>query len=504
MIQMMAMQGWGKPGINMGNLQGGGRLDLDFYFPGYADGGISGDLNNTGNAVNNYQRMPHVLSMNPVKQLIPKQKIPEAIINGEAEGYLWEPFSQEGQFAPFKYPVDGFSPIRMIYRYGGSVFSTATKTGRWVDAYRHESIECVINQSIFMEGEAEFSDLILPACSSLERWDIGEWANSGGYIHHGFSQLNHRVIALQHKCIEPLGESKSDYQIFREILERLGLGTVFTEGCSEFDWCKRVYESSDLPQHISWKKFVEKGYFVVPCEDESVKSPLVMNWFAEGRRKDLPEPHPLPCQYEDQYGYGLQTPSGKLEFVPTILKRMEAKHPERPAVNRYMTSWEGPNTKELADKYPLQMIATHSRFSFHTFADGKGFTDQIRDHRVLLDGHYYWILRLSPQDAQARGIEQHDLVKIFNDRGTVICAADIAPTLGTGVVKTYQASAKYQMLVVNNESIDIGGCLNLLTPDRPQAAGTHSMSPNSTLVQVEKWQDVAALNQARELRQKAG
>ena len=45
MVMMMAMQGWGKPGVNFGALQIGAPHDLHFYFPGYADGGISGELN---------------------------------------------------------------------------------------------------------------------------------------------------------------------------------------------------------------------------------------------------------------------------------------------------------------------------------------------------------------------------------------------------------------------------------------------------------------------------
>ncbi|MEM8921188.1 MAG: molybdopterin-dependent oxidoreductase, partial [Pseudomonadota bacterium] len=176
MVMMMAMQGWGKPGVNFGNLTGGTPLDFHFYFPGYAEGGISGDLVNTGNAAHNYQRMPHVISMGVVKQTIPKQFIPEAIIEGKAESYLWESTSQEAQFVPFSYPMPGYSPVRMIYRYGGSTFSTTSKSGRWMEAYRHESIECIVNQSIYMEGDAKFADIILPACTNFERWDIGEWS----------------------------------------------------------------------------------------------------------------------------------------------------------------------------------------------------------------------------------------------------------------------------------------------------------------------------------------
>ena len=93
MIMIMAMQGWGKPGVNFGSLQMGAPIDPYFYFPGYADGGISGDLLWTGNAVHNYQRMPHVLTMNHVKQMVPKQQLPDAIINGHATGYLWDGMS---------------------------------------------------------------------------------------------------------------------------------------------------------------------------------------------------------------------------------------------------------------------------------------------------------------------------------------------------------------------------------------------------------------------------
>lgn len=493
MIMMMAMQGWGKPGINFGCLEIGTPVDLHFYFPGYADGGISGDLMWTGNAVNNYQRMPHVLSMNPVKQLVPRQQLPDAILHGRATGYLWDGLSQEAQFAPFTYPMPGYSPIHMIYRYGGSAFGTVTHSRRWVDAYRHDSIEFVVNQSIWMEGEAQFADIILPACTQLERWDIGEWSNSGGYAHHGYSTVNHRTITLQHKCIEPLGESRSDYDIFTAILERLGLGGVFTEGCSELDWVKRVFDSSDLPEKISWSEFCRQGYYIVPPEKPELRAPVDMRWFAEGRDKDVPEPHPLPSQWADTFGKGVQTPSGKLEFIPEILRRHTQDNPDRPALNRYIPSWEGRSTAAFIRQYPLQLIATHSRYSFHTSSDGKGgFTSRIPDHRVRIAGHDFWLLRIHPNEAASRGIQSLDLVKVFNQRGAVICAADVSALVMEGVVKAYEASAEFRMLEIQGERVEIGGCMNVLTPDRPQTQGTSSMSPNSCLVQIEKWQGADA------------
>jgi len=498
MVMMMAMRGLGKPGINMGGLQAGTPVDHEFYFPGYADGGISGELQWTGNAVNNYQRMPHVLSMNPVRQLIPRQQIPDAIIKGHATGYLWDGIAPEIQFAPFTYPMPGYPRIHMIYKYGGSAFSTMTESNRMVEAYRHESIEFVVNQSIWTEGEAQFADVILPACTNLERWDIGEWSGSGGYAWHGFNSVNHRVIVLQHKCIEPLGESKSDYQIFQEILQRLGLGAVFTEGCSELDWAKRIFDSSELPKLISWKEFVKKGYFVVPPEAEALRSPVNFRWFAEGRAKDIAEPQPLPAQWAEEFGKGLQTPSGKLEFIPENLKRHDPDNPERPVLNRYIRSWEGPHTAGLADRYPLQMIATHSRYSFHTHVDGKkSAVNDIEDHRACIGGHYYYLLRMNDLDARERQIGHRDLVKIWNDRGAVILAADVSPLVARGVVKSYESSAEYQMIEVDGERVEIGGCLNVLTSSRPQTRGTSSMAPNSCMVEVERWRAAERFAAAR-------
>ena len=497
MVLMMAMQGLGKPGVNMGNLQAGTPVDHEFYFPGYADGGISGELQWNGNAVNNYQKMPHVLTVNPVRQLVPKQQLPEAITQGEATGYLWDGLATELQFAPFSYPMPGYSRIHMLYKYGGSYFSTLTESNRMVDAYRHESIEFVVNQSIWLEGEAKFADVILPACTNFERYDIGEWGSGGGYLQHGFNGANHRVIALQHKCIEPQGESKSDYEIFSLILQRLGLGAMFTEGCSELDWVKRVFDSSDVAKHISWEAFCKKGYFVVPPEQPGLEPAVNFRWFAEDRHKDIAEPQPLPSQWAGEFGKGLQTPSGKLEFIPETLRRHDPVNPERPVLNRYTPAWEGPHQTERHARFPLQMIATHSRYSFHTSVDGKNsYTNDIPDHRMLVAGRYFWIVKLAREDAARRGVVHGDLVKVFNDRGAVICAADVCGLVAPGVVKSYEASAEYLPVCVDGEWVDLGGCMNALTSSRSQSKGTSSMAPNSCLVQIEKWahQELAFLD----------
>jgi trimethylamine-N-oxide reductase (cytochrome c) len=248
----------------MGCMQQGTPVDTSFFFPGYAEGGLSGDTEGTAMVINMYQRMPQLPTSNPVTQRVPRLKIPEAILDGKTSGYPTDGKTIERQFLEFGYPAPGNAPIKMYYKYGGSHFGTMSETNRYVKMYRSDNLEFAVNQSIWFEGEAKFADILLPACTSFERWDISEFANCSGYIMHSFTQCNHRVAVMQHKCIEPLGESKSDFQIFLELSKKLGLAAPYSEGMAEFDWCKRVFDATDLPRVTSWKNFLKKGYYVVP------------------------------------------------------------------------------------------------------------------------------------------------------------------------------------------------------------------------------------------------
>ena len=484
MVCLMAMQGLGKPGRNIGCLQQGAPVDTNFYFPGYAEGGLSGDLDYTGLRVSVYQRMPQLPSMNSVAQMIPRLRIPEAILDQSCEGYPTDPKSIEGQFKKITYPAPGHSPVRLYYKYGGSHFGTMADSNRYAKAYRSDNLEFVVNQSIWFEGEAKFADVILPACTNFERWDIGETANSGGYSHHQFIQWNHRVITMQHKCIEPLGESKSDYQIFLELAERMGLGAPFSEGQTEFQWVRRLFDASDLPQVTSWSAFLKKGYYVVPAPPEENRAPVSYRWFAEGRKKDVPELAPLPSDYV-QWKEGLQTQSGKLEFESSSLKRFAPDDLERPVISTWIPSWEGHHHKELYARYPLNLISPHPRYSFHTMFDAKdGYINDVKDHRVLIDGYYYWIVRINSQDAAARGIEHNDLVSVCNDRGAVICAAHVTERIPPGTVHSCEGSAVYEPLGEPGSSPDRGGCINVLTPSRNIIEKSHSTASNTCLVEV--------------------
>jgi len=500
MIALAAMQGLGKPGRGIWSTTGGVPFDTSFFFPGYAEGGISGDLGNTaagrklaprmwpdGGAFANPQHSPE-------GQTVPRLRIPEAMMHERLEwrGKGFCGSSIESQFRQYEYPAAGYPHVAMYYRYGGSFIGTMTETNRYVKAYREGEIPFVVNQSIWFEGEARFADIILPACTNFERWDIGDWAHASGYGAHKFDQCNHRVIVLQKKCIEPLGESKPDYEIFSLLADRLGIGDIYTEGGhTDRDWVRRMFDASDLPARITWEEFEKKGYYVVPVPEDHQPTPA-LRWFAEGRKRDTPDWGPPPW---DTVGLkGLQTSSGKIEFVSSSLTRFYADDrvvdAERPAMGpQYIESWEGHHTAELIDKYPLQLISPHPRFTFHTMGDGKdAWADDVKDHRVLKDdGRYYWIIRVNTQDAASRGIADGDLVRAFNDRGSVILATRVTERLRPGTVHSYESCADYRPLGTPGESPDTAGCVNILTPKRYITPTSPGQACNSCLVEVERW-----------------
>jgi anaerobic selenocysteine-containing dehydrogenase len=159
-------------------------------------------------------------------------------------------------------------------------------------------------------------------------------------------------------------------------------------------------------------------------------------------------------------------------------------------MTKYIPAWEGHHTTELFHKYPLQLITPHPRYSFHTMGDGKeSWLNDIEEHRVQIDGYYHWVIRINDGDARKRGIEDKDLVRVFNDRGAVICAAQITQRVGPGTVHSYEGSAVYDPTGEPGRSADRGGCMNILTPSRPIIKKSHSIAANSCLVEIERWVD---------------
>jgi len=477
MVLIQAMQGMGKPGVNMWGTAAGAPHDYSFEFPGYADGGLD--------AFSLVAKKPAV---NSVSQRIYRLLIPEAIlsppISWVGEGFCGESIDQ--QFKPYTYPEPGSPEIKMFYRYGGSFIGTMTDTNRWVKMYQSPKLEFVVNQDCWWQSETKFADIILPACTNLERNGIAHWGKCGGYGSHFESGCNHKVIIYQKKCIEPLWESKSDYQIFSDIAERLGFKEEYTEGNSDEDWIKKVFDKYDLSKHISYEDFKKKGYFVVPFPKDYKPTPS-LRWFYEGRDCDTPDMY-SPKKGTDK-AKELGTYSGKIEFVSQSLTQHFPDDEERPPMPRYIPSWEG-HTSELAKKYPLQLISPHPRFSFHThYESNTPWLGDIPGHRIFKDGYYWHVTRIHPSDANARGIKDGDIVKLYNDRGATLGIAQVTERVRPGVVHSYESSGKYDPLEPGKPgSIERAGCVNLLTPSRMLSKNAPGMANNSCLIEISKWE----------------
>ena len=478
MVLLQAMQGLGKPGVNIWGTTMGTPYNSDFNFPGYSSFGP--------NFLNNFAEKPAV---NPVEQRVYRLLVPEAILNPPIH-WMGQTFcgqSLEQQFIPYTYPLPGCSEVKMFYRYGGSFLGTLTGTSRWVKMYQSQKLEFVVNQDCWWCTETGLADIILPACTNFERNDIGEWAQTGGYTHHGSNACNHRVIVYQHKCIEPLYESKSDYRIFSELADRMGIREEFTEGNTEDNWIEKVFKYSDLPKYISYEQFREKGYYIVPIP-KNYKSTPGLRWFYEGRDCDTPD-HFNPRRGTED-GDKLGTYSGKIEFVAQSLLQNLPDDVERPPLPRYIPSWEGYDS-ELSAKYPLQLITPHPRFSFHTQHDSNNcWLGEVPGHRVLKDGYYWRPVRIHPDNAIERGIGNGDIVRLYNDRGSVLCIAEVTERMRPGVVHCYYGSGKYDPIEPGNaESPDRGGCVSILTPDRVLSKNAPGMAPNSCLVEISVWEE---------------
>lgn len=117
------------------------------------------------------------------------------------------------------YEFDGqqrrYPDIRLVYWAGGNAFHHHQDINRLCEAWRRP--ETVVVHEQYWTAQAKFSDIVLPATTSLEREDIG----SGG--HDGF------MIAMSAQ-IPPVGEARDDYAIFCDLAGRLGFGEAFSEG----------------------------------------------------------------------------------------------------------------------------------------------------------------------------------------------------------------------------------------------------------------------------------
>ncbi|MDR0852437.1 MAG: pyrogallol hydroxytransferase large subunit, partial [Clostridiales Family XIII bacterium] len=243
--------------------------------------------------------------------------------------------------------------------------------------------------------------------------------------------------------------------------------------------CKRFWEFSDLSKRIGWEEFKERGYYI-PEVPEDRERRWAFRWFAE----DRPCPYPSrDCQKEGKLG----TVTGKFEFVSEMLEERTPDDSVRTPMASHKAPREGYADKRIG-KYPLQVIAPHPRFGFHTQYDQHNkWLWEIPEHRQVVAGNPYAIIRMTPAQAAPRGIASGDIVRVFNDRGAILCMAKLTNRLEKHTVHIYGSSGMYEPSVPGEASDDKAGCINILTSGELIGKNVPGMAPNSTLVEIEKF-----------------
>jgi len=233
---------------------------------------------------------------------------------------------------------------------------------------------------------------------------------------------------------------------------------------------KWTYENLGLPDRISWEDFKEREYYVFPTAKDWEKDTPGLRPF-----HDDPEKNPLP------------TPTGKLEFYSARLAEHFPDDKERPPIPKWIEKSETHDERlsgERAAKYTLLMMSNHGRWRMHAQCDDITWTREIPTCKVRAwDGYMYEPLWLNPETAAARGIKDGDIVRAYNERGSVLCGARVWERMMPGVAYVDHGSRVDWILP---GKLDRGGAINLISPAKTVSKNCPGMASSGYLVEVEK------------------
>ncbi|NRA83678.1 MAG: trimethylamine-N-oxide reductase TorA [Gammaproteobacteria bacterium] len=263
-----------------------------------------------------------------------------------------------------------------------------------------QKLECVVTVDINWTATCRFSDIVLPACTTLERNDIDIY---GSYANRG-------LLAMQ-KMVEPLFDSLSDFEIFTRFAALLGREKEYTRGMTEFDWLKKLYNDC---------KSANDGKFKMPefeqfWQDGYVHFGKGKVWTRHADFRADPEINPLG------------TPSGLIEIFSRKIDRYNYDdckgHP------MWMEKSERSHGGPGSDKYPVWMQSCHPDKRLHSQMC------ESQEYRETYTVKGREPVYLNPVDAQDRGIKDGDIVRVFNDRGQLLAGAVVSDHFPRGVIR---------------------------------------------------------------------
>ena len=366
---------------------------------------------------------------NKIRDFIPVARITDMLEKPN------ELFQYDGR--KLKYPN-----IKLIYWAGGNPFHHHQDLNRLVKAWQKP--KTIIVNEIWWNAQARHADIIFPANTALERNDI---------------MLNPRdpTIIANKKTISSVGESKSDYEIFSSLANKLGFENLFTENKSELDWLKYLWnESIKVSEEMNIKlpefnKFWDKGFFEIPIE--KTKKIMFKNF------RDNPVKNPL------------NTPSGKIEITSNIIKNYNLKdckgHPT------WIEPYEWLGNK---DNFPLHLISNQPEYRLHGQLDNADYSlkNKIKDREPVL---------INSADAKERNIENNDIVLIFNKRGRVLAGARLSDEIMKGVLVLSTGAWFDPDYEINT---DLHGNPNVLTKDIGASQLSQAPTSHTCLVEIRK------------------
>src|SRR4030067_299807 len=129
-------------------------------------------------------------------------------------------------------------------------------------------------------------------------------------------------------------------------------------------------------------------------------------------------------------------------------------------------------------------MSNHGRWRVHANCDDISWTREAPTCKVEgYDGYKYEPLWINPADAAKRGIKKGDVVKVYNERGTVLGGAYVTERIMPGVVYM-DHGARYDPIVPGE--LDRGGAINTITPPKTTSKNATGMVVSGFLVEVEK------------------
>ena len=442
---LLAMQGLGKPGVDQ------------------THHGFSAPASATKPSLRSASFAWYYGVLTP--QIIPKPLVAEAILNPPVQSWGSTLLGAQvvDQFKLYTYPIDeseGGARIRMMWCDNPCYTVCWNNSYKYIEALRQENnIECFVVQHQFMQDDVLLADVVLPVNTVAEERDI--MAGEG-------------VVWISEQAIDPIGESKSDWEAVCEVAKKLDLYDDYTDGETLTDKMKYGYQISGVADFISWEELNEKGFFIPPIAEDWQSIPAGLSLF-----------------YEDPENNPLGTPSGKLELYCARIEENFPDDKERGPYPKWVPG--GPESEgwwhdesrlgERFKQYPLIMVSNHPRWRSHANFDEVPWLKEISTCKITgYDGYKYEPIWIHPTDAEARGIKHGDIVKMYNERGIVLGGAYVTERIKCGA--TYQDHGAAIDLI--SDKIDRGGENNLISPWHGPSPNCWGNATTGFLVEVEK------------------